>query len=63
MSNEVILLLVCLGGGTILSVFLLFKIVIEIRKLRKEHSRLNELETTQLQNETLEKRSKNIEEE
>ncbi len=35
MSSEFILLLVCLGAGVLLSVFLLIKTIVEVRKMRK----------------------------
>ena len=38
MSGGFVLLLVCLGVGTILSGFLLVKTIIEIRKMKKNKS-------------------------
>lgn len=59
MSAELILLLVCLAAGIVLSILLLFKIVIEVRKFRKESSESHEKEVEQFKKEFTEKHSKN----
>ncbi len=62
MSNEFILLLVGLGIGVIVCVFLLLKIIIEVKKARKEFSKIHEEQVRQFHKAFMAKRSNNNDE-
>lgn len=59
MSTELLLLLICLAAGVILSVFLLVKIVMEVRKFRKEYKETQKKHVQEFQKEFMAKHKNN----
>ncbi|HDL02136.1 MAG TPA: hypothetical protein ENH23_07885 [candidate division Zixibacteria bacterium] len=62
MSNEFMLLLVGLGVGVLVCAFLLLKIIVEVKKARKEFAKIHEEQIRQFHKEFMAKRNNNNDE-